>query len=69
MPADKKLQERLVEEFGKRYLDRVELPQYFYTSSPVSRRMLPLFHDLHGRIVFMETFASALAFPHGNRFR
>ncbi len=39
MPADKKLQERLVEEFGKRYLDRVELPQYFYTS--LSRTLRP----------------------------
>ena len=39
MPADKKLQERLVEEFGKRYLDRVELPQYFSTS--LSRVLRP----------------------------
>lgn len=39
MPAYKKLQERLVEEFGKRYLDRVELPQYFYTS--LSRTLRP----------------------------
>ena len=39
MPADKKLQERLIEEFGKRYLDRVELPQYFSTS--LSRVLRP----------------------------
>ena len=39
MPADKKLQERLTEEFGKRYLDRIELPQYFYTS--LSRKLRP----------------------------
>ena len=39
MPADKKLQERLIEEFGKRYLDRVELPQYFSTS--LSRTLRP----------------------------
>lgn len=39
MPADKKLQEQLIEEFGKRYLDRVELPQYFSTS--LSRVLRP----------------------------
>ena len=39
MPADKKLQERLIEEFGKRYLDRAELPQYFSTS--LSRVLRP----------------------------
>ena len=39
MPADKKLQERLTEEFGKRYLDRIELPHYFYTS--LSRKLRP----------------------------
>lgn len=39
MPTDKKLQERLIEEFGKRYLDRVELPQYFSTS--LSRVLRP----------------------------
>ncbi len=39
MPTDKKLQERLIEEFGKRYLDRVELPQYFSTS--LSRTLRP----------------------------
>ena len=40
MPADnKKLQEKLIEEFGKRYLDRVELPQYLYTS--LSRKLRP----------------------------
>ena len=39
MPADKKLQETLIEYFGKRYLDRVELPQYLYTS--LSRKLRP----------------------------
>ena len=43
MPADKKLQERLIEEFGKRYLDRVELPQYFSTS--LSRVLRPYQED------------------------
>lgn len=39
MPADKKLQDRLIEEFGRRYLEQVELPQYFYTS--LSRKLRP----------------------------
>ena len=39
MPADKKLQDRLIEEFGRRYLEQVQLPQYFYTS--LSRKLRP----------------------------